>query len=55
MYLCLFYSLKIERDNLENFEEKEYAGILGYPAFHKAATEFALSAEEKHVKENLVN
>ena len=45
---------QIERDNLENYKEKEYAGILGYPAFHRAAIEFALTPQEKHVKDNLV-
>jgi aspartate aminotransferase len=44
---------QIERDNLDRYKEKEYAGILGYPSFHKAAIEFALTPEEKHVKENL--
>ena len=46
--------LQIERDNLEKYKEKEYAGILGYPAFHRAAIEFALTPQEKHVKDNLV-
>ena len=46
--------LQIERAHLEKHNEKEYAGILGYPAFHKAAIEFALTKEERHVKENLV-
>ncbi|XP_019855412.1 PREDICTED: aspartate aminotransferase, mitochondrial-like [Amphimedon queenslandica] len=44
---------QIERDNLDKYKEKEYAGILGYPSFHRAAIEFALTPQEKHVKENL--
>ena len=46
--------LQIERDNLEKYKEKEYAGILWYLAFHRAAIEFALTPQEKHVKDNLV-
>lgn len=44
---------EIERALLDKQTEKEYAGILGYPAFHKAAAEFALTKEERVVKENM--
>ena len=47
--------LQIEQAILDNQSEKEYAGILGYPAFHKAAAEFALTKDERVIKENLVS
>ena len=52
--LSLILHNQIERALLDKQTEKEYAGILGYPAFHKAAAEFALTKEERVVKENMV-
>lgn len=49
------FCFQIEQDILNKQGEKEYAGILGYPAFHKAAAEFALTKEERVIKENLVS
>ena len=54
IYIIIILSLQIERALLDKQTEKEYAGILGYPAFHKAAAEFALTKEERVVKENMV-
>ena len=34
--------------------DKEYAGIMGYPAFRKAATEFALTEDNPVVQNELV-
>ena len=46
--------LQIEQDILNSQSEKEYAGILGYPSFHKAAAEFALTKDSQVIKENRV-
>lgn len=34
--------------------DKEYAGIMGYPAFRKAATEFALTKDSPVVQNEMV-
>ena len=46
---------QVEQELQDKQLDKEYAGIMGYPAFHKAATEFALTKDSSYVKENMVS
>lgn len=44
---------KVEQDLMSKQSDKEYAGIMGYPAFRKAATEFALTKDSPVIQNEL--
>ena len=46
--------MQVEQALQGNALDKEYAGIMGYPAFQKAATEFALTSDNSLVKSGMV-
>ena len=46
--------MQVEQALQGNALDKEYAGIMGYPAFQKAATEFALTSDNSQAKSGMV-